>query len=135
MSIDSEIVDERYLHKFVKKAENQIVLPIIETDYWTQETFEVHFILTNLDFLHCSAKKVKMRLLCEDVSSNTVEMITTIYSKSQLRFVKFDATSRPHLLLTIALPDERYKYQAQIDIQTLVQELVCILFWPFLLST
>lgn len=106
-----------------------IIIPLNEFDYWTEEVFCVNLIITNTDFLHTSQNNVKTYLSCENVYSNVIDLELEEYSgKSKQKFVKMNSNVRSLMSLLIKLPDNRLKHQIGNLFQEIVEKIVSIIF-------
>lgn len=126
MSIETEVIDQSLISSMLSKQ--NILMPMNEFDYWTEEVFCVYMIIMNMEFLQTTQNHLKIFLSCENIFSNVIDLELEEYSgKSKLKFAKYNSNIRPLMSLLIKLPDNRLKHQIGNLFQEIVEEIVSII--------
>lgn len=126
MSIETEVIDQSLISSMLSKQ--NILMPMNEFDYWTEEVFCVNMIMMNMEFLQTTQNHIKIFLSCENIFSNVIDLELEEYSgKSKLKFAKYNSNVRPLMSLLIKLPDNRLKHQIGNLFQDIVEEIVSII--------
>ena len=123
MSIETEVIDQSLINPLLSKQ--NILTPMNEYDYWTEEVFCVNMIMMNMEFLQTTQNHLKIFLSCESTFSNVIDLELEEYSgKSKIKFAKFASNFRS---LLIKLPDNRLKHQIGNLFQDIIDEIVSVI--------
>jgi hypothetical protein len=125
ISFDTDDLDEKIAISSQMKKQD-IVMPFNENEYWDEEIFKINMIIVNVDGISMMQhNQMKVFLTCENHASNAIDLDVKEYDgKSKLKFVAFDSTVRPLLTMSIKLPDNRLKCQANNLLKMLTREMV-----------
>lgn len=101
-------------------------MPLNENEYWDEEVFKINMILINVDAIDVQHSNLKAVLCCENEISNSIDLNLKEYddTKIKLKFVTFPSNIRPFLSISLKLPDNRFKNQANNLIKMVTHEMV-----------
>lgn len=102
-------------------------MPLNETEYWNEEIFKINLILVNGDAISTQHNHLKVSMGCENNFTSAVDLDLKEYEKMEklkLRYVNFSTNQRPFLSLSVKLPDNRLKNQANNLLKMLASEMV-----------
>lgn len=134
ISIETRDIDEHLTIKSLN-AKEEIIMPVNVSEYWDEEVFTVYMTIVNFEAVQTFYKSIKVQLSCDSVTSNSAEIFLNNYhcKKLNLKHSEFPASDRPVLTLSIKLPDNRLRNQAQNLMRMLYREMVslCVLWSCF----
>ncbi|XP_037045765.1 otoferlin [Bradysia coprophila] len=119
LSIETDPVDMDTL----KKPKTSIVPSLIESEYWSTESFDVRVIVYNVSRCLIPATKLKIQFHLGTQSSNIVEYPLCEYDKGSKNFFSIRPTTYQVMYVSIQLPDNRLKFQIQFSLDAILDEM------------
>lgn len=125
ISIETEEIDQNVAPTSQRKQD--IIMPLNESDYWNDEIFKINLVLINGDAISSQTNHLRVSMGCENNFTGSVDLDLKEYDnmeKLKLRYIHFPTNQRPLLSLSVKLPDNRLKNQANNLLKMLTREMV-----------